>query len=302
MIAVVFPLRRVLAASLLSVVGFVWGGPLHARRNDAVAISAITAGDYVRVLADDGKLTPETYVFAEGRFFGGATVDGSLERMTFADITRVLAVNLAAQEYYPTKDAAAAHLLIRVFWGTTTVHDDPLRERNTDAINAAMREFQQLPEGALPDLSGIQNALDHRDSEQGGVEGAVARNAALLGYRRTLDRLNHRLTLSPEELLLRTELNEERYFVVLVAYDYPLMRREKKPKILWITRLSIRGPGNNFTEALPALALAGAQAYGRSLGDLERIKVRDLPAGEVTVGDLKVLGVVDKPGGLAPAK
>lgn len=238
---------RTLVGALLGVAWFAAGGSLQARRNDAVTISAVAAPDYVRVLAGDGKLAPETYVFNEGDFFGGTAVDGSLGRMTFNDITRVLAVNLAAQEYYPTKDVAAANLLIRVFWGTTTVYD------------------------------------------------AILRNAALLGYRRPLDRLNHRINLTPEELQLRTELNEDRYFVVLVAYDYQLMRREKKSRILWITRLSIRGPGNNFTEALPALALAGAQAFGRNLDDLERIKVRDLPGGEVILGDLKVIGVEEKP-------
>lgn len=68
------------------------------------------------------------------------------------------------------------------------------------------------------------------------------------------------------------------------------MRREKKPKLLWVTRLSMRGPGNNFTEALPALALAGAEVYGRSLPDLQRVRVNERKV-EVIMSDLKVLGV-----------
>lgn len=291
------PFRSRFGSSIVMLMGvvLVFASRLVAGRNDAVAISAMAAPGYTRVLADDGKLAPETYVFAEGQYFGGETRDRSLERMTFADLARVLAVNLAAQEYYPIKDATTANLLIRVFWGTTTIYEDPLQEQNIAAINEAMAGFAQLPEDANPDLSGIQNALDHREGMQHGVEGAIARNAALLGYRRALDRVSYKITMSPEELLLRTELNEERYFVVLLAYDYQFMRRERKSKLLWITRLSIRGPGNNFTEALPALALAGAQAYGRDLADLERIKVRDLPNGEVILGDLKVLGVAETP-------
>ena len=103
------------------------------------------------------------------------------------------------------------------------------------------------------------------------------------------------MVASVQEQTMRMELAEERYFVVLMAYDYQFMKREKKPKLAWVTRLSIRGPGNNFTEALPALALAGAEVYGRNLDSLERIKVRDLPGGEVIMGDLKVIGV-EEPG------
>lgn len=43
-----------------------------------------------------------------------------------------------------------------------------------------------------------------------------------------------------DELTMSVELNEERYFVILMAYDYQHMRREKKPKLLWVTRLSLR--------------------------------------------------------------
>jgi hypothetical protein len=271
------------------------GVTLRAGRNDAVAISATAVADYVRPLAADGKLVPQTYVFNEGQYLSAPTVDGSLERMTFADLTRTLAVNLAAQEYYPTKDVPSADLLIRVFWGATTTYEDPQREQNIEAINSAMAGFQQLEQGAFVDLSALQNTLALTKGAQSGVEGAIARNAALLGYRRELDRLSHKLNLDPEEIMLRTELNEERYFVVLLAYDYQLMRREKKARLLWITRLSIRGPGNNFTEALPALAQAGAQVYGRNLDGLERIKIRDLPRGEVTLGELKVIGVAEPP-------
>jgi hypothetical protein len=284
-----------LAMTLLIAGALAGPSALLAGRNDAVAISAIAVADYARPLAPDGKPVPQTYVFNEGQRLSAPTVDGSLDRMTFADLTRTLAVNLAAQEYYPTKDVPSADLLLRVFWGATTTYEDPMRDQNIEAINSAMAGFAQLEQGAFVDLSAIQNTLAQVNGAQSGVEGAIARNAALLGYRRELDRLSHKLNLDPEEIMLRTELNEERYFVVLLAYDYQLMLREKRSRLLWITRLSIRGPGNNFTEALPALAQAGAHVFGRNLDGLERIKVRDLSRGEVTLGELKVIGIEETP-------
>ncbi len=267
---------------------------LIAGKNDAVVISSTAAADYVRPLDEKGKAVPETYVFMEGKHLGGGTVDGSEARMTFTEITHTLATNLAKQSYFPTKDLAAAGLLIRVFWGTTLTYEDPQRDQNIAAINSAMSNMRSATEGGgVADPGELKMALGESEGPAGGVEGAIARNAALLGYKRTLIKESQKIVASLEEQTMRMELAEERYSVVLMAYDYQYMKREKKPKFAWVTRLSIRGPGNNFTEALPALALAGAEVYGRNLDSLERVKVRDLPGGEVILGELKVIGTAE---------
>jgi hypothetical protein len=132
---------------------------------------------------------------------------------------------------------------------------------------------------------------------------AVDRNAALLGYQGTLERERAKPVVTTTEMSLSNELNEERYFVVLIAYDYQHLRREKKATPLWITRLSIRSPGNNFTEAMPTLAMAGADAFGKQIDGLVRVKATAADA-NVKLEELKFLGdvkVIDKAGGPAPA-
>ena len=267
----------------------------RAGRNDAVTISATSAPGYVRPLDADGRPVPESYVFAEGQYLGSGSSDASLDRMSFDSLTRVLAVNLAAQEYYPTKDVASANLLIRVFWGATLTYDDPQRTLAMDALNSALGAYgATYAANESADPGDINVAMEQIGAGQDSAQAAALRNAALLGYRRTLDRLSRKAMPSPEEVALRTELSEERYFVVLMGYDYQFMRREKKPKLLWVTRLSMRGPGNNFTEALPALAFAGSEVFGRSLDRLQRVRVNDRKV-EVIMGDLKILGVEETP-------
>ena len=267
----------------------------RAGRNDAVTISATSAPGYVRPLDADGRPVPESYVFAEGQYLGSGTSDASMDRMSFDSLTRVLAVNLAAQEYYPTKDVASANLLIRVFWGATLTYDDPQRTLAMDALNSALGAYgATYAANESADPGDINVAMEQIGAGQDSAQAAALRNAALLGYRRTLDRLSRKAMPSPEEVALRTELSEERYFVVLMGYDYQFMRREKKPKLLWVTRLSMRGPGNNFTEALPALAFAGSEVFGRSLDRLQRVRVNDRKV-EVIMGDLKILGVEETP-------
>ena len=288
-----FTARR--ATLVLACAIMVAGAPALAARSDAVTISATSAPGYVRPTDEKGKPLPESYVFMEGEYLGSGTADRSLDRMSFETLTRTLAVNLATQEYYPTKDAASANLLIRVFWGATIIQEDPQRALAMEALNTALGEYGATYAATeTGDTGDINVALEQIGAGQEGAETAAMRNAALLGYRRALDRLSRKAMPSPEEISLRTELSEERYFVVLMGYDYQFMRREKKPKLLWVTRLSMRGPGNNFTEALPALALAGAEVFGRSLPDLQRVRVNERKV-EVIMSDLKILGIAETP-------
>jgi hypothetical protein len=275
------------------------GGSISAAE-DAVVISSTAGPEYVRPLDANGKPQPETYIFAEGKYMGGSTADAGERKVTFTDITQLLAVSLTKQNYFPTKDAASANILIRIFWGTTLIYEDPERERNIEAVNSALGAMQQeVASGGVADPGPMRAAQAAQELQANSVEGALNRNAALLGYKRFLDKEGRKMMASVEEQTMRMELSEDRYFVVLMAYDYQYMLKEKRPKLLWLTRLSIRGPGNNFLEAFPALTAAGAQVYGQNLTEMKRVKVSELPSGKVKMGDIQVLGTVEnaKPDG-----
>jgi hypothetical protein len=269
----------------------------RAGRNDAIVVSATAARDYVRPIDAEGKPVPETYAFLEGEYMGSGTADASQRRMSFDALTRVLAANLIKQNYVPTKDVPAAKLLIRVVWGTTQIYEDPQRQQNIESLNSAVAQYTEsyLANG-LADPGRVNEITMAQGLEQDTVGAAVERNALLLGYKGAMDKLTQRIIATGDEQDMRLELNEERYFVVLLAYDYELLRQTKKPRLLWITRLSIRSPGNNFGEALPMLALAGAESYGRNVDDLQRVKVRNLSGGEVKMPEMKVLGEEGKGG------
>lgn len=262
-----------------------------ARSNDSIVVSATATNDYVRPLDVGGRPVAETYVFMEGEHMGGGAKDGSEGRMSFEAMTRVLAENLLKQNYIPTRNVPEARLLIRVFWGTTLIYEDPQKQLNVEALNSALSQYSANVEAnGIADSGEINSVLSRQATQGNAANDAIARNARLLGYQRTLDKLGTRIIATTDEEALRGELSEERYFVVLLAYDYEHLRRTKQARLLWITRLSIRSPGNNFTEALPLLALAGAESYGRNVDDLQRVKVRSLPGGEVNMPEMKVLG------------
>jgi hypothetical protein len=82
------------------------------------------------------------------------------------------------------------------------------------------------------------------------------------------------------------EIEENRYFVVLMAYDFQLQWKQKKHKLLWETRFSIQEHRNDFKLALPAMARDASRFFGQDSHGLIR---QPLPEGHVTLGEPKVL-------------
>lgn len=265
---------------------------LWAAAESSIAASATAGSDYVRPTDEKGARRPESYIFAEGKYFSGVTRDGSLKRMTFTNITKTLAVSLAKQNYFPAADASSAQLVIMVHWGATDIYEDPQRDLNQQALNEATAAYNaSIAETGKADPTALNMALSDREGAQAGVAAAINRNAQLLGYARALQRERRELNPTTAEITMSNELNEERYFVILLAYDNQVRLKEKKSKPLWITRLSVRSIGNNFTEALPALAQVGAELFGQNRDDLVRAKTLK-QRGSVMIGELEVLGQV----------
>jgi hypothetical protein len=91
---------------------------------------------------------------------------------------------------------------------------------------------------------------------------------------------------------VESEIEENRYFVVLMAYDFQLMWKEKKHKLLWETRFSISERRNEFDKALPVMARYASQYFGQPTNGLLRTRVL---GGKVDIGEMKSFGEVEEP-------
>ena len=83
-----------------------------------------------------------------------------------------------------------------------------------------------------------------------------------------------------------TELEEARYFVVLMAYDFQLMWKQKKPKLLWETRFSVGVRRHAFDQQLPIMALQASRYFGQ---ESHGVVHREVPEGKVELGELKTV-------------
>jgi hypothetical protein len=91
---------------------------------------------------------------------------------------------------------------------------------------------------------------------------------------------------------LYDDIEENRYFVVLMAYDFQRLWKQKKHKLLWETRFSIRERSNQFDKALPAMAQYASKYFGVSSDGLVRER---FPQGNVEVGTPSLIEFLSDP-------
>jgi len=306
-----FPsLRRFLLAALASTLA----APLPA--DDHVAVTAFAKTEYTRRKYENGKPRVETYVFMQGKYFEGHTVDRSIERMTFRQLVERLAPELARQQYLPTTDLKAADLLLVVHWGTTVpiepaapltgianapTHDEIARDQ------AIADASDPVPHPAAIDGMSDWNVsesepyraigFEQLDQSAEVVENDLrsASNVQLLGYVRDLGRMQQSPFQSATEATLRSDLTSERYFIIIKAYDL----KDPQPaghvrRPVWTIHLNIRSPGQNFTTALARMGNVAVDFFGRNT-DAVTTAVPRPRTGTVTLGEMKIIGEVPDP-------
>ncbi len=266
--------------------------------SDITAVSSRVSSDYVRARQADGSFAPETYAFAKGGAWKGAMTDDSIDKLTFLDVAHIIALPLAGQNYLPSRDPNAAKLLIMVYWGTTRppgrTNESPTYTNlqiAQSAVNTGM--MQGLGSSAMASLQDeLTTAIAAVAAENRIREHEDYLNVKMLGYDSWWDATSgeHRgtaLAIRRQDLL--DEIEEDRYFVVLMAYDFQLLWKEKKHKLLWETRFSIRQRSHEFDKDLPAMAKYASQFFGRDSNGLVRTEI---PLGHVDIGEVKTLGEV----------
>jgi hypothetical protein len=264
------------------------------------AVSSQVSDDYVRAKLPGGGFQPETYAFGEGGRWGGAISDKTFDGVRFTDVAHVVARPLADQNYLPAKDPRTARLLIMVYWGTTKVSDTPEQSPLYFNYGAALAESARLAaagaKGEADDvlssgeaqLSMANRITDHIDFD----------NAAILGYDTSgLIGTEYGQNIRSSALGLEqrdqvADVEENRYFVVLMAYDFQILWKSHKHKLVWETRFSINERHNAFDKALPVMAQAAAPFFGRASHGLLRDRV---PEGNVLVKDPSVIEFLSSP-------
>lgn len=303
-------LRRCLLPTLLLGSGAALQGDDNAL---TTAVYAQVGNGYKREKLPDGRFKPEYYAIANGGMLPGTTRDATVDRMPYPKMAGLMAQFLARQNYFLAKDKKQAQLLIVLHWGTTI----PFNDANYVAgVNQAGESFARMQE-----LGGGQGATPEGAGPFGTTEGAAARaaeadfeqrmmmmlnendardranehNARLLGYLREINEHNGIQRWAGGGTYfddLRADIEEQRYYVVVSAYDFREATEKNALKLKWVTRVSVRSPGHAFDKQAAALLASAHRYFGQESGRLVR---QYTPEGRVEIGETEVLGVASDP-------
>lgn len=280
--------RAAMRFAIATAATFFIAGTIFAAKTARVFIDSEASTTYNEVKENDGGAKYETYVFIKGNFYVGDFDDKSLITASFEEVAATLAENMKQRNFYPSSSPSEGDLLIVVHYGTTSVEPD-LEELfmldSTDPYAQGESDdtgYSEVYSDDFVDLADL-NDLDANNTAQ---HRQTMRNNSL-GITKALNRRNITTT---EEFDLRVEMQDERYFIILMAYDYEKLRSENERELLWTTRFSVPSIGTNFEDAYPALARAASSYYGTSLEKYAKTNTH-FGTGNVEIGTLETVAV-----------
>ncbi len=299
------PLRR---AAWLLACGLPLLVPPVSRAGEGTVITAVfsrASDDYARPKLPNGSFAPEAYAFGEGGNLAGAMNDASVDKLNFTTVARTIAGALGGQNYQPARDASQARLLIMVYWGTTIGSRGTTDTFLLPYLQAEMSLMTLSPLGTdsfglatAPEANAAAGPKSFSDTALMMISMADRmrafanrENAGILGYESKLTEMEA-LKFTPargDRADLLEDIESNRYVVVLMAYDFQLLWKQKKPKLLWETRFSIREQGNSFSKQLGSMAQFAAKYFGQDSHGLVR---KPMPEGHVELGELKIIEIV----------
>lgn len=293
-------------AALASAAIFSLAGATFAAKTARVFIDSEASLNYNDVKEADEGAKYETYVFIKGNFYNGDFSDKSLRTASFEEVAATLAENMKQRNYYPSSSPSEGDLLIVVHYGTTSVEQD-LEELflldSTDPYAVADGGIGGLYSGGsedeVPAYSEVysDDYVDLADLNDFGANNTAQHQDTMRNNRLGLSKaLNRKNITETEEFDLRVEMQDERYFIILMAYDYRKLRTTKERELLWTTRFSVPAIGTNFEDAYPALARAASAYYGTSLEKYAKTSTH-FGTGTVEIGTLETVGVEEDPTG-----
>jgi hypothetical protein len=275
-----------------------------ARASDIVTVRVWADSDYVAKRATKDGPKDETYVVAQGEYFQGACWDTTINGKSFPEILHFLAPTLVKQHYFPAKNAKSADQLLVIHWGTTIAYmnDYEATAQTTPAPASLFHDFNMGPAGVegMPATT-ERMELDAMDQQSQSAQLAQrvdqvaqtmssASAAGLLGYTKQLHREEQKVEVTEVERTLRSNLTEDRYFVILQAYDFPSLLQGHARKLLWTAHLSIRSAGTNFARALPRMGRIASDLYGQNNDSVVTGKYLDEKKAAVEIGPITILG------------
>ncbi len=251
-----------------------------------VAVRAVATEEYL-IKRTESSDPVQTYQFTKGRYFKPRSANKGMAEFTFDEIVFDIAQRLVEQDFYPNPTLGEGDLLIVVHYGITQVGES-LQElmawtsMDDMGLNDTAGSSVASLANAANQLEFIMNAVDvvNQSNDRGSQS-----TAGLLGMEEAYE--GHPYLDLARETELKSMLGEERYFVILMAYDYPRIMDHGKWELQWSTRYSARAAGKRFDEAVKDMNVVAGGFFGKHLDRLASKRADD--TSDVDISDIEVV-------------
>jgi hypothetical protein len=237
-------------------------GPIGAisDSDQITAVSSKVHNGYARTRLPDGSFKPETYALAVG---GSMTFekDATIDHFSFDEISNTIVGPLATQNYIPSHDLDKIQLMIVVYWGSV------FGSRNLNGAPGVVKDSLDLANAKL--LGFVSD----------NVFGAGFGDPSNLHY--AIIKRTHGDVMSAIE--------QNRYFILLLAIDYQSAWKKKKVTLLWSTRISLSERHHDFSKELPMMAQYASPYFGQ---ESHGLILKPIPEGHVEIGEPTSVGEV----------
>ena len=256
-----------------------------AMAGDRVAIKAFATDEYTIDRARDESKKVQTYHIMEGKYFPGNTDRPSMEEVGFMDIAQDLAHNMKKNNFFSETNQDKGDLLILVHYGVTDHQADYMELFGVDSIDDF--GFETINDDELFEAA-------YREEFQADVfnmQTVNESNAQQLGHTARLLGMEEIFSSAATDMQvheMRAMLEQERFFIVLQAYDLPLYRKGEK-KVVWTTRYSMAAKGKNFGQSLAEMNFVAGEYFGENRKGINLKRSTD--NSDVEVGDVEVISI-----------
>lgn len=287
------------------------GSRTFASKNSVVttAVYSSVSNGYERQKLPDGSFKREYYAIARGHYVPGRDKNASIDGVPFPSIAGLVAEHLAEQNYYLAQDSKSADILLLITWGTTLPFDDIAHTRSENNFIDRLDDLKNLTRYVKPKALNLDGTQSAGDADVQAAEDSLEQqliilqaanndrfkasetNAKILGYVDEMNSFGSPARFSGAGSYyddLTSDLEEERYYVVISAYDFHTAVHDGTRKLLWATRVSISARSNKFDEQLATMLAAAGRQFGKESHHL----IRQYREGHIDLGELKFLGVV----------
>jgi len=249
--------------------------------NELTAVTSQVFNGYTRQHRPDGSIKPEQYGFAVGGYIDPSTyglesapppptADDSIDKVRFSTIELAIEKPLAAEGYYPTTEPKNADILIVVFWGRT--------------IGTGAFKESTLGGNGGANVGGNQDLIDEHNAKLLGFDSGHTFDQGFSDPSNMMAHIRREVYSQ-----VRDAVGEDRYFIILRAYDFQHAWKQNQVRLLWETRFSLTQRGHDFRSDLPRMALVASPFFGQATHGLQ---MREIPKGHVDIGEVKSLGEV----------